>query len=60
MPWNLICAWLVHLYTGLGVVVGFLSLLQIEQRDFRFGAGHRMRYFRQIFCPLDNPRGSGV
>ena len=35
MPWNLICAWLVHLYTGLGVVVGFLSLLQIEQRDFR-------------------------
>jgi phosphatidylcholine synthase len=35
MPWNLICAWLVHLYTGLGVVVGFLSLLRIEQRDFR-------------------------
>jgi phosphatidylcholine synthase len=35
MPWNLICAWLVHLYTGLGVVVGFLSLLRIEQGDFR-------------------------
>jgi phosphatidylcholine synthase len=35
MPWNLISAWLVHLYTGLGVVVGFLSLLRIEQRDFR-------------------------
>lgn len=35
MPWNLICAWLVHFYTGLGVVIGFISLLRIEQRDFR-------------------------
>ena len=35
MPWRLILAWFVHLYTGLGVVVAFLALLSIEQGDFR-------------------------
>ena len=35
MPWSLILAWLVHLYTALGVVVGFVSILSIEQGDFR-------------------------
>lgn len=35
MPWGLILAWLVHLYTALGVVVGFLAVLSIEQGDFR-------------------------
>jgi phosphatidylcholine synthase len=35
MPWSLIFAWLVHLYTALGVVVGFVSILSIEQGDFR-------------------------
>jgi phosphatidylcholine synthase len=35
MPWSHICAWLVHLYTALGVVVGFISILSIEQGDFR-------------------------
>jgi phosphatidylcholine synthase len=35
MPWSLVLAWLVHLYTALGVIVGFLSVLSIEQGDFR-------------------------
>jgi len=35
MPGRLILAWLVHFYTALGAVVGFLSLLAIEQRSFR-------------------------
>jgi phosphatidylcholine synthase len=35
MPWSLILAWLVHLYTALGVIVGFIALLSIEQGDFR-------------------------
>jgi phosphatidylcholine synthase len=35
MRWSLILAWLVHLYTALGVVVGFIAVLSIEQRDFR-------------------------
>ena len=35
MPWSLILAWLVHLYTALGVIVAFLAVLSIEQGDFR-------------------------
>jgi phosphatidylcholine synthase len=35
MPWSLILAWLVHLYTALGVVVAFFAVLCIEQNDFR-------------------------
>jgi phosphatidylcholine synthase len=35
MRWSLILAWLVHLYTGLGVVVGFIAVLSIEQGNFR-------------------------
>ena len=35
MPWSLILAWLVHLYTALGVVVAFIAVLNIEQGDFR-------------------------
>ena len=35
MPWAQIFAWLVHLYTALGVVVGFLAVLSIEQADYR-------------------------
>lgn len=35
MPWRLIFAWLVHLYTALGVVVGFIAVLSIEHGDFR-------------------------
>jgi phosphatidylcholine synthase len=35
MPWRLILAWLVHLYTALGVVVAFIAVLSIEQGDFR-------------------------
>lgn len=35
MPGPLILAWLVHFYTALGAVVGFLSILAIEQRSFR-------------------------
>ena len=35
MRWNLILAWLVHLYTALGVVVAFIAVLSIEQGDFR-------------------------
>jgi phosphatidylcholine synthase len=35
MPWSLILAWLVHLYTALGVVVAFIAVLSIEQGDFR-------------------------
>ena len=35
MPWSLILAWLVHLYTALGVVVAFIAVLSIEQSDFR-------------------------
>lgn len=32
---SLILAWLVHLYTALGVIVAFLAVLRIEQGDFR-------------------------
>jgi phosphatidylcholine synthase len=32
---ELLLAWLVHLYTALGVVVAFLAVLSIEQGDFR-------------------------
>jgi phosphatidylcholine synthase len=35
MPWSLILAWLVHLYTALGVILGFVAVLSIEQDDFR-------------------------
>jgi len=35
MRWSLILAWLVHLYTALGVVVAFVAVLSIEQGDFR-------------------------
>ncbi len=35
MPWSLILAWLVHLYTAVGVIVGFIAVLSIEQGDFR-------------------------
>jgi phosphatidylcholine synthase len=35
MSRSLILAWLVHLYTALGAVVGFISLLFIEQGDAR-------------------------
>src|SRR5688500_18911838 len=35
MPWSLILAWLVHLYTALGVVVAFIAVLRIELGDFR-------------------------
>jgi len=35
MPLSLISAWLVHLYTALGAVVGFFALLRIEQADFK-------------------------
>jgi phosphatidylcholine synthase len=35
MSRSFILAWLVHLYTALGAVVGFLSLLAIEQGAFR-------------------------
>lgn len=35
MPRSLILAWLVHLYTALGVIVGFFSILCIEQGAFR-------------------------
>ena len=35
MPWSLILAWLVHLYTALGVLVAFIAVLSIEQGDFR-------------------------
>jgi len=32
---RLILAWLVHLYTALGAVIGFFTLLAIEQADYR-------------------------
>jgi phosphatidylcholine synthase len=32
---RLIFAWLVHLYTALGAVIGFFTLLAIEQANFR-------------------------
>ncbi len=35
MSRSLILAWLVHLYTALGVIVGFFSILAIEQASFR-------------------------
>src|SRR5262245_1657634 len=35
MPRRLILAWLVHVYTALGVVVGFFTILRIEQSDFK-------------------------
>ena len=35
MSRSLTLAWLVHLYTALGTVVAFFSLLCIEQRNFR-------------------------
>jgi len=34
---RLILAWLVHLYTALGAVIGFFTILAIEQADFRAG-----------------------
>ena len=35
MSRSLILAWLVHLYTALGAIVGFFSILAIEQGSFR-------------------------
>ena len=35
MRWSVILAWLVHLYTALGVVVAFIAVLRIEAGDFR-------------------------
>ena len=35
MPRRLILAWLVHLYTALGVVVAFVTVLRIEHADFK-------------------------
>ena len=35
MSRSLILAWLVHLYTALGAIVGFFSILVIEQGSFR-------------------------
>jgi phosphatidylcholine synthase len=35
MSRSLILAWLVHLYTALGTVIGYLSVLSIEQTHFR-------------------------
>jgi phosphatidylcholine synthase len=35
MSWSLILAWLVHLYTALGAIVGFFTVLFIEQTSFR-------------------------
>jgi phosphatidylcholine synthase len=35
MSRSLIIAWLVHLYTALGTVIGYLSVLSIEQTHFR-------------------------
>lgn len=35
MPWRLLFAGLVHLYTAAGALVGFITLLTIEQGDFR-------------------------
>jgi phosphatidylcholine synthase len=35
MSGSLILAWLVHLYTALGVIIGFFSILAIEQGSFR-------------------------
>ena len=35
MPWSLILAWLVHLYTALGVVLAFIAILSIEQGNIR-------------------------
>ena len=35
MPRSLILAWLVHLYTALGVVVAFFAVFRIEQADYK-------------------------
>ena len=35
MSLRLILAWLVHLYTASGVVVGFLAVLSIDQGNFK-------------------------
>ena len=35
MSGSAIFAWLVHLYTALGAIIGFFSLLAIEQESFR-------------------------
>src|SRR6185295_17175495 len=35
MSGSLILAWLVHFYTALGAIVGFFSILVIEQGSFR-------------------------
>ena len=35
MSRSLILAWLVHFYTALGAIVGFFSILAIEQGSFR-------------------------
>ncbi len=35
MPWSLGIAWLVHLYTALGAVVAFITVLSLEKGNFR-------------------------
>ena len=35
MPWNLVAAWLVHLYTASGAVLAFFALLLIDQGGFQ-------------------------
>jgi phosphatidylcholine synthase len=35
MSRSLVLAWLVHLYTALGVIVGYFTVLSIEQTNFR-------------------------
>jgi phosphatidylcholine synthase len=35
MTIRLLCAWLVHLYTSLGLVIAFLAILRIEQSRFQ-------------------------
>ena len=35
MPWNLLLAWLVHLYTASGAVLAFFALFFIEQEKFQ-------------------------
>jgi phosphatidylcholine synthase len=53
MPWAQIFAWLVHLYTALGVVVGFIAVLSIEQGD------HRSAFFlMSLAVVLDATDGS--
>ncbi|HEY3306167.1 MAG TPA: CDP-diacylglycerol O-phosphatidyltransferase [Candidatus Binatia bacterium] len=35
MSWNIVLAWLVHLYTASGVVLALLSIFLIERADFQ-------------------------